>query len=48
MKNNKMSFFYETSALNGENVDLPFVETAKLVFMGYINAKLTNSVSGVS
>jgi len=40
MKKNNMSLFFETSSASGENVDVAFVETAKLIFMSYINAKL--------
>lgn len=36
MEDNGISFFFETSALNGENIDKAFNEATKLAFLQYI------------
>jgi len=45
MQENNVSFFFETSALNGQNVETAFVEATKLAFLRYIKDRLENDPS---
>jgi len=39
MQENGIHFFFETSALNGTNIDLAFLEATKLGFISYLKDK---------
>lgn len=43
MKANDLSFFFETSAFSGRNIDLAFSEAAKLSYLNYMKEKMGKS-----
>jgi len=43
MKQENLHFFFETSALDGTNIDLAFLESSKLAFLNEIQDKLENT-----
>jgi len=43
MKQNDLSFFFETSAFNGTNIDMAFFEAAQLCYIKYSRQKMTKS-----
>jgi len=45
MQDNGIHFLFETSALNGTNVELAFVEAAKLGFLTYLKERMTGQGS---
>lgn len=43
MKDNDISYFFETSAFNGKNIEMAFMEATKLAYINYTKEKMGQS-----